>query len=190
MSKHFIVSACAVALLAVGQADAQSPPAPTGGPSPPPTISPSLPSGPGGAVNGSRRASSSATPVGVATFVSRQASDQWLASALMSKSMYGVDGQPVGEVKDILIDRGGNIAAIVVDVGGAVGAAGKIVAVPFSSIQVSRDANNNDRLVLQATRTDLQNAPAFAAQDRDSTLGAGAGRPADSSGSGASSGGN
>lgn len=182
MGKHFLASVCAIAALAMSQAVAQSPPAPTGGPIPPTTANPSLPSGPGGAVDGVRRPTSSAAPA--ASFVSRQATDQWLASMLMQKNMHGVDGQPVGEVKDILLDRSGSIAAIVVDVGGAVGAAGKIVAVPFSSIQVTRDSNNNDRLVLQATRTDLQNAPAFvSAQDHDSTIGAGApGRAPDRSG--------
>ncbi len=190
MRKQFVAFGCALAWLVVGQAGAQSPAAPTGGPSPPPTINRNLPAGPGGAVNGGRRTNSPAAPVGVASFVSRQASDQWLASALMNKSMYGVDGQPVGDIKDILLDRAGSVAAIVVDVGDAVGVAGKVVAVPFSSIQVNRDSSNNDRLVLQATRTDLQNAPAFVAtQDRDGTLGAGD-RPADNSRSGAASGGN
>lgn len=164
MRVRILAAACAIAILAADYAGAQNPPAPA---SPQGT-------GPGGTTDGNRPASA-ASPVGVASFLSRQTSDQWLASALLGKSVHGVDGQPVGEVKDLVLDRRGSVAAFVVDVGAFLGSAGKIVAIPFGSVQVSRDANNNDRLVLQATRTDLQNAPAFvSARDADGTMGAGA----------------
>lgn len=165
--RYSFLLALAIAAVVSGQVAAQTSPDAT--PSAPTTS----PSGPGGVVNDGLRAGSPPMRTGAASFISRQASDQWLASGLLSKDVHGVDGKAVGPVKDLLVDRTGNVSAIVVGVGEFLGIGEKNVAVPFSSIEVRRDQNNNDRLVLLSTRSDLREAPAFSPIEERGTFGAG-----------------
>ncbi len=117
---------------------------------------------------------SSGASTGSASFLTRQTGDQMLVSDLMDMSVYGPDGQSIGEINDVLLDRMGNVVAVVIGVGGFLGIGEKDVAVPYQSLQMSRTGTNVDRVVLSSSRNDLANAPAFVAADR-STTGTGGG---------------
>jgi sporulation protein YlmC with PRC-barrel domain len=61
---------------------------------------------------------------------------QFMASNLMDRTVYGSDGNSLGDINDVIVDRNGNIAAVVIGVGGFLGIGEKDVAVPFNRLQV------------------------------------------------------
>jgi sporulation protein YlmC with PRC-barrel domain len=68
-------------------------------------------------------------------FVTKQAVTEWRAPKLVGVSVYGVDGEKVGIIKDVLIDHDGSAREIVIGVGGFLGTRAKDIGVPFTTIQ-------------------------------------------------------
>ncbi|MFG1189662.1 PRC-barrel domain-containing protein [Xanthobacter flavus] len=99
------------------------------------------------------------------TFVTRQMADQHMASNLIGTAVRGPADENLGEINDLLIDRSGNVAAVVIGVGGFLGIGEKDVAVPFQTVEVTR-ADGKDRLVLRKTKDELKNAPTFTEMDK------------------------
>ncbi|MEM5473122.1 PRC-barrel domain-containing protein [Hoeflea sp. AS60] len=86
-----------------------------------------------------------------------------LASKLIGSSVYGSsaeDAEMIGDINDIVITPEGEVAAVIVGVGGFLGIGEKDVSVSYDTIDwVERD---NDRwLVANMTREQLEAAPAF-----------------------------
>ena len=98
--------------------------------------------------------------VGSSIYLSEQTTKHWLASHYLGKAVYGPNNERVGDVNDILIDKSGTTTAIVVGVGGFLGMGEKNVAVPFNAIQMNQ-RDGRDELHMNATRSDLEKAPAF-----------------------------
>ena len=86
-----------------------------------------------------------------------------LASDLIGSAVYGSaseDADMIGDINDIVVDADGNVASVIVGVGGFLGIGEKDVAVEYDTIKwVDRDG---DRwLVANMTREQLEAAPAF-----------------------------
>jgi sporulation protein YlmC with PRC-barrel domain len=140
--------------LALGVAQAQTPVAPltppdSGTPSPNPQSNnlPSPPLSPGAPASGS--------------FVASQQGTQSLGSEIRGRDVYDTSNQRIGDVSDLVVEADGRVSAIVIGVGGFLGIGTKDVAVPY------RDLKNGNRegkaiFVLNHTREELKNAPAFA----------------------------
>jgi hypothetical protein len=63
-------------------------------------------------------------------------------------------------VKDILVDKDGRMAAVILGVGGLLGVGAKDVAVPFSALKLAE--KNGDRyLVINTTKEALEQAPGY-----------------------------
>jgi sporulation protein YlmC with PRC-barrel domain len=82
--------------------------------------------------------------------------DQMRASKLIGSSVYDVQNQDIGSVKDIVVSRSGQISAVVIDVGSFLGMGGKYVAVSMNDLKT-----DNNRLTLGRTKDQLKAAPAF-----------------------------
>jgi len=82
--------------------------------------------------------------------------DQMRASKLIGSSVYDVQNQDIGSVKDLVLTKGGEVSAVVIDVGSFLGMGGKYVAVSMNDLKTS-----NDRLTLGRTKDQLKSAPAF-----------------------------
>jgi hypothetical protein len=96
---------------------------------------------------------------GMVEYVPAQMEGQWLASNFIGETVRGTNDENIGEINDILVDKGGNVVAAVIGVGGFLGIGEKDVAVPFSALNVS---NERDQVItLAATKEQLKNAPAF-----------------------------
>ena len=50
----------------------------------------------------------------------------------------------IGDIKDVLVDREGKVTALIIGVGGFLGAGEKDVAVPFNAVRVTTKNNNNN----------------------------------------------
>jgi sporulation protein YlmC with PRC-barrel domain len=93
-------------------------------------------------------------------FQTNQGADQWLVGNLWGKSVYNASGQSIGDLNDLVIDKDGKVAAVVIGVGGFLGLGEKNVAVDFGQLQKAGGVSSN-KLVIEMTEQDLRNAPAF-----------------------------
>jgi sporulation protein YlmC with PRC-barrel domain len=77
------------------------------------------------------------------------------------QNVYDPSDNMIGEIMDVLIDRGGKTAALIIGVGGFLGAGEKDVAVPFDSVHVTSKDNNKYYLVMNSTKDALKSAKGF-----------------------------
>ena len=93
-------------------------------------------------------------------------SDQIRASKIIGSSVYDVQNRDIGKVQDVILDRDGRVAAVVVDVGTFLGMGGKDVAVQLNDIK-----SDNNRLTLDMTKEQLQQAQAYQLENPDTGAG-------------------
>ena len=96
-------------------------------------------------------------------------SDQIRASKMIGSAVYDVQNRQIGKVRDMVLDRSGQIAAVVVDVGGFLGMGGKNVAVKLSDIKT-----DHNRLTLDVTKEQLQQMANYRLEDRNTGAGSSA----------------
>ena len=92
--------------------------------------------------------------------------DQMRAEKVIGASVYDRNNVKIGKVQDIVFNKSGTIAAVVVDVGSFLGMGGKNVAVKLSDIKT-----DNNRLTLDRTKEQLKQAANY--QLKDEGTGAG-----------------
>jgi hypothetical protein len=148
MLKRLMMTTAAAALV-VGSAVAQAP-APDTPKAPPAQKSEPMAPPAAGAQQGSKQ------------FVTQQASDQWLATKFKGTDVIGSNNEKIGDVNDILFDRGGKVLAYVIGVGGFLGIGSKDVALAPEAFQVESTTDRDElKLKLAMTRDELKNAPEF-----------------------------
>jgi sporulation protein YlmC with PRC-barrel domain len=107
-----------------------------------------------------------------------------LASKLIGAPVYdgkAKDSNNLGSIKDLIVDENGNVAAVVVGVGGFLGLGEKQVAVDFHALQFVIADDNTERYVLQTTKDELTNAPDFKTVDDSPASSSAAGDGSDAS---------
>jgi sporulation protein YlmC with PRC-barrel domain len=83
------------------------------------------------------------------------------------QDVYDSQDNKIGEIMDVLVDQSGKISALIVGVGGFLGAGEKDVAVPFEAVHPTTK-DKKMYLVMNATKDTLKSAPGFK-YDRNST---------------------
>lgn len=91
-------------------------------------------------------------------------SGQLRAGQLIGSTVYDVQNQNIGSVKDIVLDRDGKVSAVVIDVGAFLGVGGKTVAVALNDLKTT-----NDRLTLAQTKSQLQSAQPYRLTNGDNS---------------------
>jgi hypothetical protein len=94
-------------------------------------------------------------------FLGQQAQGQWLPSNLIGSSVYGPNDENLGDVNDIVLAQDGSPYALIIGVGGFLGIGEKNVAVSFSALTTTTDADGKLKLSLDTTKEELDAAPAF-----------------------------
>ncbi len=95
-------------------------------------------------------------------FIAEQGKEQWLASKnLIGVKVGGPTNETVGSISDLLMDKNGTVLAAVIGVGGFLGIGAKNVAVPFKSLEMSRDSDANEKIVMRFSKDELTQAPDF-----------------------------
>jgi hypothetical protein len=81
------------------------------------------------------------------------------AKELLDETVTNGARENIGDINDILIDREGKVAAVIVGVGGFLGMGEKDVALPYDQLTFGKD--DNDELVIgtSASKESLQSAP-------------------------------
>jgi len=101
-------------------------------------------------------------------FMTRREPHVWRTSELIGKDVYGANNERLGEVSDVLVDRNSQVVGVIIGVGGFLGIGDREIALPMRALAfktstnpVGRAGTIDDRVVLIATREQLQNAPPF-----------------------------
>jgi sporulation protein YlmC with PRC-barrel domain len=106
------------------------------------------------------------------------AKNEWQASKLIHMNVYNGQNQKIGDIKEVMLDKTGKVANVVIGVGGFLGMGEHDVAVNFdrlkwsdaatttgSSQPTNQSKNNNqnypDHAVLDATKDQLKSMPNF-----------------------------
>ena len=150
MSKSMMTAAVAVLMaatspLALAQTTAPSPATPPAQHATPPAER-ATPSDRTMATPGDRSAQNDFTTNG----------DKLRAAKIIGSTVYDRQNQDVGSVKDVLLDHGGKVQSVVLDVGAFLGMGGKYVTVSLSDLKT-----DNNRLTLDQTKDQLKAAPEF-----------------------------
>ena len=92
--------------------------------------------------------------------------DQIRASKMIGSAVYDLQNRRIGHVKDLVLDRDGQVASVVVDVGAFLGMGGKYVAVNLRDLKT-----DHNRLTLDLTKEQLQQAQDYRLENRNTGAG-------------------
>ena len=81
-------------------------------------------------------------------------------SEYYKQSVYDTKDNKIGDVNDVLLDKSGQVSAVILGVGGLLGIGEKDVAVPFNAIHVTEKSGNR-YLVMDASKEALQAATGY-----------------------------
>ena len=77
-------------------------------------------------------------------WMTRLQPDQWQASNLEGLDVYSSNnGDEIGDIRDLIYDRGGKVQAVVIGVGGYLGIGERDIAVPFDQIRFVNEPRVN-----------------------------------------------
>jgi sporulation protein YlmC with PRC-barrel domain len=122
------------------------------------------------AVAAETTATTTATPSARVTATQMQPGQLRLTD-MNGANVYDTQNQKVGDIKDIILDRDGRIAAVVLDVGAFLGMGGKYVAVAMHDLRITFDSNNKPRFAVDMTKDQLKAAQAFDLNPKNATTG-------------------
>lgn len=100
---------------------------------------------------------SGATAGGAAKSDDRNWERQYRASKIIGTDVRNKQGEKIGDIKDLIMDRNGSITLVIVSTGGFLGLGDRLHAVPWSALQTT---SGNDR-VLDIDKDRLKRAPGF-----------------------------
>jgi hypothetical protein len=98
---------------------------------------------------------------GSGQFLSKQASDDVLATNLIGQSVYNAQDENIGDINDLVSDRGGKIVAVLIGSGGFLGLGEKDVAVRFEDLKLARDESDNVKIIADLNKETLAAAPDY-----------------------------
>jgi sporulation protein YlmC with PRC-barrel domain len=81
-------------------------------------------------------------------------------SEYYKENVYDAHDSKIGDIKDVLLDKSGHVAAVILGVGGFLGIDEKDVAVPFGDIRVT-EKDSKRYLVMDTTKDALQGAKGY-----------------------------
>lgn len=90
-----------------------------------------------------------------------QSEDTVLAKDLIGTTVYSPGDEAVGDINDLIVKLDGSVDGVVIGVGGFLGIGEKQVAIELAKLDLVTGESGVQRLVLGATRDDLDAAPEF-----------------------------
>ena len=92
--------------------------------------------------------------------------DQIRGSKMIGSSVYDVQNRDIGKVRDLILDKDGKVATVVIDVGTFLGMGGKSVGVQLSDLKT-----DNNRITLDRTKEQLQQMANYRLENRNTGAG-------------------
>jgi len=100
------------------------------------------------------------TPAFAADTLSSIPPDSWTVTNYYKQNVYDKGQNTVGKIDDVLIDKSGKVNALIVGVGGFLGAGEKDVALPFTAVHAEKK-DNKWYLTVDETKDSLKNAAGY-----------------------------
>jgi hypothetical protein len=80
---------------------------------------------------------------------------------LHGAAVYDAQNKKIGPIEEVVFERNGRVAAVVLDVGSFLGIGGKRVAVGLNELRIAPDESGKPRFLLDLTNAQLKSAQAF-----------------------------
>jgi hypothetical protein len=93
---------------------------------------------------------------------------------LLGQQVVSSNGEDMGRIVDVIVDRSGHIRAAVIDFGGFLGVGSRKVAIDWQALHFAPDEKGG-RIILALERKEVQAAPEFKPGDPVAIIGAPAG---------------
>lgn len=93
--------------------------------------------------------------------ITMQGENTMLSSVLVGATVYSSNDESIGDIDDLIVNLDGTVEGAVIGVGGFLGMGEKDVAVEMTKLSISMTPDNEPRLVLDASKEDLEAAPEF-----------------------------
>lgn len=119
-------------------------------------------------------ATTAAVAQGSSSTQTASAKGEWQASKLIHMNVYNGQNQKIGDIKELMLDKSGKVANVVIGVGGFLGMGEHDVAVNFDRLKWSDTTSTTgsskssaakstypDHAVLDATKDQLKSMPNF-----------------------------
>ena len=103
--------------------------------------------------------SETATP-GTARLMTSLPADSGTVTNYYKQNVYDPSDNKIGEIVDVLVDQEGRVNALIIGVGGFLGAGEKDIAVPFNAVH-GKKKDNKWWLVMNTTKDALKTAPSY-----------------------------
>lgn len=109
----------------------------TTAPAQPQTQPPAATAPMGGATAPAPAAEGAAAPMqsGGIQYITQNRPDLWRASRLEGMNVYNQGNEKVGDIREVLVNKQGQVEAVVIGVGGFLGIGERDVAVPFNALE-------------------------------------------------------
>jgi hypothetical protein len=88
----------------------------------------------------------------------RPLSGEWSAADTIGATVRSANGDEVGEVHDLILSSDAGVVTAIVSVGGLLGIADKLVAVPYGDLRIWSD---DEDLAIALTSAEIEAAPAY-----------------------------
>jgi hypothetical protein len=96
-----------------------------------------------------------------AQFLNEQKPGDILASTLIGQPAVNAKNETIGDINDLVTDQNGKVIAALIGVGGFLGLGEKDVAVRFEDLKLTRDDDNNVKVMLDLNKDTLTSAPDY-----------------------------
>jgi sporulation protein YlmC with PRC-barrel domain len=92
-------------------------------------------------------------------FLTQMKSGQWRTFKLIGLNVYNINNEHIGDIRELLQDRGGRIEAVVIGVGGFLGMGERDIALPYDEIQWVEQGSSTTASTTDTNRTTTPSNP-------------------------------
>jgi hypothetical protein len=83
------------------------------------------------------------------------------AHGVLGRDVRSPADENMGRIVDVIVDRGGQVRAAVIDFGGFLGVGSRKIVVDWNALQFGRIANKRDSITLELTKVQVTAAPEY-----------------------------
>ncbi len=123
---------------------------------PPPTPAAPLADDNAGKDDASKKTAPVETPPASITVI-----DSGYARAILGRDIRSPTDENMGRIADVIVDRGGQVRAAVIDFGGFLGVGSRKIAVAWKALQFLNVASKGESITLELTRDQVKAAPEY-----------------------------
>jgi sporulation protein YlmC with PRC-barrel domain len=115
---------------------------------------------------GQALAQAAGTSTAAPKFITQQPVNEWLARVFIGQAVHNAAGETVGDIKDLVFNRKGQISTVVIGVGGFLSMGEKNVGIPFDALTFNAGKNGERVIVVALSKDALVKAPVFKATEK------------------------